>query len=73
MIADRQTHRQTYSIQYFAIAPAGELSIAVIIHKDSKIYTTSKAVQNTSRIRAREKDVANVCVGMKVANSHPVT
>ena len=25
IIADRQTHRQTYSLQYFATAPAGEL------------------------------------------------
>jgi len=25
ILADRQTHRQTYSSQYFAIAPTGEV------------------------------------------------
>jgi len=27
ILADRQTHRQTYSSQYFATAPAGEVNI----------------------------------------------
>ena len=27
---DRQTHRQTYSSQYFATVPAGEVKIAVV-------------------------------------------
>jgi len=27
ILADRQRHRQTYSSQYFATAPAGELMI----------------------------------------------
>jgi len=26
ILADRQTHRQTYSSQYFATAPAGEVN-----------------------------------------------
>jgi len=43
IFADRQTHRQAYSSQYFATAPAGEVTILTLSRLDAVTRNPSLA------------------------------
>jgi len=62
IIADRQTHRQTYSSQYFATAPEGELKIKCLILRCA--YTDHAAHGRASALQSARSAVDKLLSGM---------